>query len=87
MSLIFVIDRWVADDEIKEFVMGAACSTCGGRREMRARFWWESLNDRDYLEDLSIDGWIMLKWVLKRAQRNIVGGFFWQGVGTGGALL
>jgi hypothetical protein len=54
---------------------------------MLARFWWESLNDRGYLEDLSIDGWIMLKWVLKGVQRNIVGGFFWQGVGTGGAIL
>jgi len=63
--LIFVIGCWMADDEIKEYVMGAACSMCGGRREMRARFWWEILNDRDYIEDLGIDGWIMLKWVLK----------------------
>jgi len=59
-------DRWVADDKVKEYVMGATCSTCvARRREMRARFWWESLNDRDYTEDLGIDGWIMLKWFLE----------------------
>jgi hypothetical protein len=45
--LNLVIDRWVADDKIKEYMMGAACSTCGGRREMRASFWWESPNDKD----------------------------------------
>ena len=36
--LIFMFDRWVADDKVKEYVMGAACSMCGGRREMRTRF-------------------------------------------------
>jgi hypothetical protein len=31
--LIFMIDRWVADDKIKEYAMGAACSTCGGEQK------------------------------------------------------
>jgi hypothetical protein len=31
--LIFMIDLWVADDKTKEYVMGAACSTCGGEEK------------------------------------------------------
>jgi hypothetical protein len=29
-------------------------------------FWWGNLRERDFLEDLSIDGKIILKWFFKR---------------------
>ena len=27
----------------------------------RCRFWWEDLRERHHMEDLGIDGWIILK--------------------------
>jgi hypothetical protein len=28
-------------------------------------FWWESLKERDHLEDIGADGGIILKWIFK----------------------
>jgi hypothetical protein len=36
-----------------------------GRRETRAGFWWGELKEGDYLEDIGLDGRIILKLVLK----------------------
>ena len=39
--------------------------TCDTVCEKRVtRFWWANLNDRDLLEDLDIDGRVILKWNL-----------------------
>jgi hypothetical protein len=37
-----------------------------GRRVLHTRVWWGNLKVRDYLKDLSIDGRIILKWILNR---------------------
>jgi hypothetical protein len=31
------------------------------RREMHAGLWWGNLKEREHLEDVSVDGWILLK--------------------------
>jgi len=36
------------------------------RREIRTGFWWENLEERGHLEDLDLDGNIILKWVLQK---------------------
>jgi hypothetical protein len=37
-----------------------------GRREVHKWFWWENLNERGHLEDLGIDGRIILKWITNK---------------------
>jgi hypothetical protein len=29
-------------------------------------YWWESQKERDHWEDQDVDGWTILKWILKR---------------------
>jgi hypothetical protein len=40
------------------------------REEMCTGFWWESLKERDHIEDQSVDGRMGSKWTLGR----LVGG-------------
>ena len=42
--------------------MGGVCSTYGGR-EVYIRFWQGNLRENDHLEDLGVDGRIMLRWI------------------------
>jgi hypothetical protein len=37
----------------------------GGRGEVHTGFWWGNLKKRDYLEDLGVEGRIILKWIFK----------------------
>jgi hypothetical protein len=34
-----------------------------GGGEVHTGIWWGNLGERDYLEDLSIDGMIILRWI------------------------
>jgi hypothetical protein len=36
-----------------------------GRGEMHTEFWCGRLKERDHLEELEVDGRIILKWILK----------------------
>jgi hypothetical protein len=49
-------------DQIEKYEMGGACSVWG-RGEVQTGFWWGDLRIRDRLEDLGVDGRIMLKWI------------------------
>jgi len=37
-----------------------------GRGELHRGFWWGNLEERDHLEDLGLDGRIILKLILKK---------------------
>jgi hypothetical protein len=41
----------------------------------------------DHLEDVYVDGRIILKWILKSVQREVWIGFFWLRIGTNDDLL
>jgi hypothetical protein len=36
-----------------------------GKKKGAYRFWWGNPKERDHLEDLGVDGRIILKWILK----------------------
>jgi hypothetical protein len=58
--------------------MGRACSTYGET--------WVNLNERDYLENLNLDGKIILKWIFKKYDVGLTG-LIWLREGTVGGVL
>jgi hypothetical protein len=49
-------------------------------------FWWVYLVEREHLEDLGIDGRIILKWIFKKWNGEAWTGLFRLWIGTGGSL-
>ena len=45
------------------------------RGEMCTGFWWGKLRERYHLEDLGVDGRIILKWLFKKRERAAWNGF------------
>jgi len=45
--------------------MNGECSTYE-KGEGHTGFWWKSLKERGHLEDPSVNGGIILKWILKK---------------------
>jgi len=66
--------------------MGGACSTYG-RREVHKGFWWGDLREGDNLEDVGIDGRIILQWIFKKWEKEAWTGLIWLRIGTGGGSL
>jgi hypothetical protein len=54
---------------------------------VHTRFWWEGLRESDHLEDLRVDGSVILKWIFKKWDGEAWTGLMWLRIGTGGWLL
>jgi hypothetical protein len=54
---------------------------------MRTIIWLENQNERDYLEDLGVDGVIVLDCILGKQGGKVWTGFIWLRIGAGGRFL
>jgi hypothetical protein len=71
-------------DQIKEDEVDDACSR---RREKHTIIWLQSLKRGDHLEDLGVDGKIILGCILKIKGEKLWIGRIWLRIGTNGKLL
>jgi hypothetical protein len=55
--------------------------------EVPTWFWWDDLREGNHLKDLSVDGRIILKWILKKWDGEAWTGLLCLGIGTGGGCL
>jgi hypothetical protein len=66
--------------------MGGACKHIWETGEVHRGFWWGDLRKGNHLEDLCIDGNIILKWIFKKWDGAWTG-LIWLRTGTVGGLL
>jgi hypothetical protein len=55
-----------------------------GRGEVYTGVWWGNLSERDHLEDLGIDGRLILKWIFRMWDVGAWTGLICLWIGTGG---
>jgi hypothetical protein len=51
---------------------------------MHKILWLESFEGRYYSEDLGINGWIILDWIMGKEGVEVSTGFIWLRIGTSG---
>ena len=80
--------RWNSDFDLNvDTQIGRGHVACMGDRRGAYGVWWGDLKERDHLEDVGIDGRLILRWIFKKW-----GGEAWTGLlcprtGTGGGRL
>jgi hypothetical protein len=61
--------------------MGGACGTYGSQERCITRFSTGNPRERDHLEDIDVEGRIILKWIFKKRDRGH--GLDWSASGQG----
>lgn len=54
---------------------------------MHTQLWLDNLNERDHLEDISVNGKIILEWIIMNQGGKLRTGFMWLMIRTSGWLL
>jgi len=49
--------------------------------------WWGNLREGDHVEDIDVDGRIILKWIVKKWACEARTALIWLRIGTGGGHL
>jgi hypothetical protein len=62
--------KYYSGDIIEKNEMDRVCSAYGGRREVRAVFWWGNQRELN-LEDSDVDGRTILKWIFLKGDGGI----------------
>jgi hypothetical protein len=57
------------------------------RIEECTRFWWGSPKEKDHSVDRGVDGRTGTEWILGGLAEEMLNGFRWLRIGTGGRLL
>jgi len=73
-------------DPVEKNEMGGHVARIG-RGEVHTGFWWVNLRERDHLEDRSVDGMIILRWIFTKWDVGVLTGSIWLRIGTGGRHL
>jgi hypothetical protein len=81
LSVIFPILRTITQDVI----INVGRSTFYG--EMYTVFWWGNPRERDQLEDLGVDGRILLRLIFRKCDVAVWNGSIWLRIGTRGGPL
>jgi hypothetical protein len=55
--------------------------------EVHTGFWWGDLREIVRLQDLGVEGRIILKWIFKMCDGDAWTGLIWLWIVTGGGLL
>ena len=58
-----------------------------GERRGAYSVWWGTMRERDHLEQLVVDGRIILRWVFRKWDVGVWTGSSWLRIGTGGGHL
>jgi hypothetical protein len=53
----------------------------GGSGEVNTGFWWGDLRETDHLEDLGVNGRVILRWIIRKW--DVGHGLNWSGSGQG----
>jgi hypothetical protein len=62
------------------------CHVWGEKMCIRG-FWWENLRERNDLEDLGVDGGVILKCIVKKSVGRVWTGLIGFRIGASGTLL
>jgi hypothetical protein len=79
--------KYYASDKIKKTEMGMTYSTHEGEESCIQGSGGETPREGDHLEDPSVDGSIILKWIFEKWVERAWTGSIWLRIDTGGGLL